>query len=42
MTLRSYDEKQAAAVLTRYTRCGRERFMTKPEPVCLACREADK
>lgn len=36
-----YDAKQAAAVLTRCGRCRREFFMTKPESMCVECREAE-
>ena len=36
----SYDDKQMTAALTACTACGRSFYMTKPAPVCIACRRA--
>ena len=40
MPVPTYDEKQRNAVLTVCTVCGRAFYMTQPQPVCMACREA--
>jgi uncharacterized membrane protein len=34
----TYDAIQMAAVLMRCTVCGKDWYMTKPQPVCVRCR----
>lgn len=39
---RSWDDMNAEAVLVTCVRCLRDWFMTHPQPVCIACRQAAK
>lgn len=38
---RSYDDKQAGAVLTTCCRCGRTYYMTTPQAWCVDCQDAE-